>query len=34
VGSMWRSGAMWFGLQFALMAYRILLFAVTFWTVG
>jgi len=34
VGSMWRSGAMLFGLQFALMAYRILLFAVTFWTVS
>jgi len=34
VGSIWRSGAMLFGLQFALMAYRILLFAVTFWTVS
>jgi hypothetical protein len=34
MGSIWRSVALLFGLQFALMAYRILLFAVTYWTVG
>ena len=32
VGAIWRSVAMLFGLQFALTAYRILLFVVTFWT--
>jgi hypothetical protein len=33
-GAIWRSMAMLFGLQFALSAYRMLLFAVTFWQVG
>lgn len=33
-GAIWRSVAMLFGLQFALSAYRMLLFAVTFWQVG
>ncbi|MCB0771305.1 MAG: DUF3667 domain-containing protein [Flavobacteriales bacterium] len=33
-GSMWRALAMLFGLQFALSAYRALLFAVTFWQVS
>ncbi len=34
VGSIWRSVAMLFGLQFALSAYRLLLFSLTFWQVG
>lgn len=34
VGSIWRSVAMLFGLQFALSAYRMLLFALTFWQVS
>lgn len=33
-GALWRSLAMLFGLQFALSAYRIVLFALTFWQVG
>ncbi len=33
-GSIWRSIAMVFGLQFALVAYRMILFAVTFWVVS
>ncbi|MBX2979420.1 MAG: DUF3667 domain-containing protein [Flavobacteriales bacterium] len=33
-GAVWRAAAMLFGLQLALSAYRLLLFAVTFWQVG
>lgn len=33
-GAIWRSGLMGFGLLVALTAYRLLLFVVTFWTVG
>lgn len=33
-GAVWRSVAMLFGLQFALSAYRMLLFSVTFWQVS
>lgn len=33
-GAIWRSIALLFGLQFALSAYRVVLFAVTFWQVG
>jgi hypothetical protein len=33
-GAAWRALAMLFGLKYALMAYRLLLFAVTFWQVG
>lgn len=33
-GAAWRAAAMLFGLQYALLAYRLLLFAITFWQVG
>jgi hypothetical protein len=34
LGATWRAAAMVFGLQYALLAYRLLLFAVTFWQVS
>ena len=34
LGATWRAAAMLFGLQYALLAYRLLLFTVTFWQVG